>query len=69
MSCPRFPAVARATTAAPFAEIFARYNHDFYQIDPHLFSPAVVCLVNLDTGRSFRAGQLDYDTLNASFGS
>ena len=31
---------ARATTARPFAEIFKRFNGDFYAIDPMLFSPA-----------------------------
>jgi methenyltetrahydromethanopterin cyclohydrolase len=51
----------------PFAKIFARYHHDFYQIDPHLFSPAQVSLVNLDTGRSFSAGQIDSGLLTASF--
>ena len=40
----------------PFAAIFERSGKDFYKIDPHLFSPAVVTLANLDTGRSFRFG-------------
>jgi methenyltetrahydromethanopterin cyclohydrolase len=53
----------------PFAEIFARYQHDFYQIDPHLFSPAEVCLINLDSGRTFRAGEVNHDVLAASFRS
>jgi methenyltetrahydromethanopterin cyclohydrolase len=53
----------------PFAKIFARYDHDFYRIDPHLFSPAQVTLVNLDSGHSFAAGHVDERILAASFGS
>ncbi len=66
---PRVPSCGSADYGSPFAEVFARYHHDFYQIDPHLFSPAAICFVNLDTGRSFRAGQVDDAILEASFGS
>ena len=63
----RIPSASSRDYGEPFAQIFARYHHDFYQIDPHLFSPAAVCLVNLDTGRSFRAGQLNLEILASSF--
>ena len=66
---PRIPSCASPDYGAPFAEVFARYNHDFYQIDPHLFSPAEVCLINLDTGHSFRAGRVKHETLDVSFRS
>ena len=42
-----------------FAEIFARYNHDFYQIDPLLFSPAQVFVTALDTGETFTSGAIN----------
>lgn len=64
---PRIPADSSADYGAPFAEIFARYDRDFYRIDPLLFSPATVRLVNLDTGRSFRYGATNADVLHRSF--
>lgn len=51
----------------PFAEIFQHYDHDFFQIDPMLFSPASVMVNNIMTGRSFSAGSVDSDLLHASF--
>ena len=53
------PSSASKDYGRPFAEIFAGYDHDFYKIDPHLFSPAVVTFVNIDTGNSFRFGKFD----------
>lgn len=66
---PKVPSSASPDFGAPFAEIFARYNKDFYAIDPHLFSPAVVTFVNLDTGRSFRFGRTLPDVIRKSFGA
>ena len=36
---PKVPSSGSKDHGAPFAEIFARYNQDFYKIDPMLFSP------------------------------
>lgn len=52
---------------APFGEIFKRYDGDFYKIDPKLFSPAKVSLVNLQSGRTFTAGEFREDVLRQSF--
>ena len=52
----------------PFAEIFKAVNMDFYQIDPMLFSPAMVNITNLETGNSFVGGALNEALLNQSFG-
>ena len=62
------PSSHSADHGRPFKDIFASYDYDFYKIDRHLFSPAVVTLVNLDTGNSFRFGHLEPDVLNQSFG-
>lgn len=51
----------------PFAETFAEVGGDFYKIDPLLFSPALVTVSNIETGRSFHAGKLDPDIVDASF--
>jgi methenyltetrahydromethanopterin cyclohydrolase len=66
---PGVPSSASPDHGEPFGEIFKRYDHDFYKIDPSLFSPAVVTLANLDTGNSFRFGRLLPEVLHRSFGS
>lgn len=53
----------------PFAEIFKEYNYDFFKVDPMLFSPARVIVTAVETGQSFRAGALDDELLERSFGS
>lgn len=64
---PKVPSSASPDHGAPFAEIFRRYDMDFYKIDPHLFSPAVVCLQNVRTGRSFTFGRAEPGVLVRSF--
>ena len=63
----RVPSSASKDYGRPFGELFASYNNDFYRIDPHLFSPAVIEFINLDTGHRFSAGELRADILEASF--
>lgn len=63
----RVPSSASPDHGRPFAEIFDHYERDFYRIDPLLFSPAEVQLVNLDTGRMHRFGQPQPATLETSF--
>lgn len=62
------PSSASKDYGRPFAEVFVSYDHVFYKIDPHLFSPAVVTFVNIETGNSFRFGKFDHDVLARSFG-
>jgi methenyltetrahydromethanopterin cyclohydrolase len=64
---PRIPSGASPDHGQPFAAIFERAGRDFYKIDPHLFSPAVVTLANLDTGRSFRFGHTLPRVIHESF--
>jgi methenyltetrahydromethanopterin cyclohydrolase len=52
----------------PFAEVFKEYNYDFFKVDPMLFSPALVTVTVVDSGLSFRSGQLDETLLERSFG-
>src|SRR5262249_18374313 len=54
---PRIPSSASHDFGEPFAAIFERYGRDFYKIDPLLFSPAVVTLMNLTSGKPHRFGQ------------
>lgn len=65
---PQVPSNSSNDYGQPFSTIFERYNRDFYKIDPHLFSPAVITLSNVDTGHSFRFGQTNPRVLADSFG-
>jgi methenyltetrahydromethanopterin cyclohydrolase len=64
---PRVPSSASADYGAPFAAVFERYQHDFYKIDPMLFSPAEVVFCNAKTGRSFSFGRPKAEVLWQSF--
>jgi methenyltetrahydromethanopterin cyclohydrolase len=64
---PRVPSSSSRDHGEPFAAIFARYNHDFYAVDPLLFSPAEVVFQNLQTGRSHAFGRLEPEVLARSF--
>ena len=65
----RIPSSSSADHGRPFAKIFADYDHDFYKVDPSLFSPAVVAIHNLRTGRSFKSGTILPEILKESFGT
>jgi methenyltetrahydromethanopterin cyclohydrolase len=60
------PASGSRDYGTPFYEIFQRYGGDFYKIDPLLFSPAEVWLTSTETGRTFHAGRLNPEVLEAS---
>ncbi len=64
---PQVPSSSSRDYGEPFAAIFARYNNDFYAVDPHLFSPAEVVFQNIETGRVHAFGQLDPGVLIRSF--
>jgi methenyltetrahydromethanopterin cyclohydrolase len=52
----------------PFSKIFQTFKGDFYKIDPMLFSPAVAIVTAVETGETFRAGEVNESALEASFG-
>jgi methenyltetrahydromethanopterin cyclohydrolase len=62
------PSRASRDFGAPFAEIFKRFEGDFYAIDPMLFSPAEVVVIAIESGESFHAGAMHHKLLYASFG-
>jgi methenyltetrahydromethanopterin cyclohydrolase len=62
----KVPASASRDYGTPFYEIFQRYEGDFYKIDPLLFSPAEVWLTSTESGRTFHAGRLNPEVLEAS---
>lgn len=64
---PSVPSNSSKDYGSPFSEIFARYNNDFYRIDPMLFSPGFIVFVNIDTGKRHEFGRLAPDVLAKSF--
>jgi methenyltetrahydromethanopterin cyclohydrolase len=65
---PQVPSSSSRDHGEPFAAIFARYNNDFYAVDPHLFSPAEVVFQNVDTGKMHAFGRVEPAVLARSFG-
>ncbi len=63
----KVPSSASPDHGTPFADIFARYNHDFYKIDPMLFSPAQIVFNNLKSGQSHVFGKIAPEVLHESF--
>ena len=64
---PGIPSCSSPDHGQPFGRIFEQYNRDFYRIDPLLFSPALVTLINLNSGRTHRFGQLCPEVIQQSF--
>jgi len=64
---PKVPSCSSSAFGEPFAAIFEAAGRDFYQIDASLFSPAVITFVNVETGRSYRFGEVRPDILARSF--
>jgi methenyltetrahydromethanopterin cyclohydrolase len=64
----KLPSSTSRDYGRPFAEIFKAYKGDFYKIDGSLFSPAEALVTAVETGETFRAGGVNEELLNASFG-
>lgn len=63
----KVPASASPNYGQLFSTVIDK-NKDFYDIDPQIFSPAEIWITNLKTGRSFHAGTVRPELLQASFG-
>lgn len=64
---PKIPSNSSHDYGRPFSEVFEQYNRDFYKIDPLLFSPAAVTLMNLASGTSFTFGEVNSEVIAKSF--
>lgn len=61
------PSGASTDHGQPFAKIFQQYDYDFYKVDPMLFSPAIVTIHNLRSGRTWTRGSIATEILRQSF--
>ncbi len=64
---PKLPSDSSSDYGQSFSELFDRYERDFYKLDPQLFSPALVRLINVESGRTHQFGQLAPDLCTRSF--
>jgi methenyltetrahydromethanopterin cyclohydrolase len=63
----KLPSSSSRDYGKPFGVLFKEYGHDFYKVDPLLFSPAVVSLQNIETGKTHTFGKINEAILAASF--
>ncbi len=63
----KLPSSASDAFGTPFKDLLKAADWNFYEIDPMLFSPAVVALTGSDSGRTFHGGSLAPDVLERSF--
>jgi methenyltetrahydromethanopterin cyclohydrolase len=65
---PKVPSSSAGGYGKPFIDIFREADHDFYKIDPMLFSPAEIAFHNIETGSMFCFGEIAPPILRKSFG-
>jgi methenyltetrahydromethanopterin cyclohydrolase len=65
----KVPSQSSGDWGQPFAQLFKKYEYDFYKVDPGLFSPAEVVISNLATGNNWIYGKVRPDVIQASFGA
>ena len=63
----RITSSASPTYGQSFIDIYETYGRDFYNIPKEVHSPAVAHINNLISGRTFSAGEINYDVLQHSF--
>jgi methenyltetrahydromethanopterin cyclohydrolase len=59
---------ALAAKSPKFLDIFKEAGFDFYKIDNNIFAPAVVSINNVNTGTTFKAGNIDVEVIKSSLG-
>jgi len=60
------PSSSSGNYGKPFYETFVEAGRDFHKIDPGLFSPALIMVSDLRTGRTLKAGRIDAALLKRS---
>jgi methenyltetrahydromethanopterin cyclohydrolase len=62
------PSMQSKDYGKPFLQIFKEADRDFYKIDHNLFAPAMLMINNVNTGRIFKAGEINPKVLAKSLG-
>ena len=62
------PSCSSSDYGRPFKELFKAAGSDFYKLDPGLFSPAVVNVNVVKSGKVISAGRINVEVLKKSFG-
>ncbi|MHA1339375.1 MAG: methenyltetrahydromethanopterin cyclohydrolase [Promethearchaeota archaeon] len=60
------PSSSSSSYGKPFAQVFKEAGGDFYKIDPGMFAPAKISVLNRETGNYFEAGKLNPEVLDFS---
>jgi methenyltetrahydromethanopterin cyclohydrolase len=60
------PSSASPSYGKPFYETLQDVGGDFYKVDPGLFAPAQITIINRTTGNIFTEGKLNPEKLNFS---
>lgn len=64
----QLPSSASDGYGKPFFDVFKEAEFDFYKIDKGMFAPAEVVINDLRTGEIFKAGYVNNELLQKSFG-
>jgi methenyltetrahydromethanopterin cyclohydrolase len=64
----KVPSAISEQYGQPFYDLFKSVGFDFYKVDPLLFSPAEITINHIETGKIYRAGQLNPEVLARSLG-
>jgi methenyltetrahydromethanopterin cyclohydrolase len=64
---PRAVSGASPAAGAPFLQLFEQAGRDFYALDPALFAPATLDMLDRETGRRRSFGRLEPEIVAASF--
>jgi len=60
------PSSSSGNYGKPFYDTFVEAGRDFHKIDPGLFSPAMIMVSDLRTGKTLKAGRIDAALLKRS---
>ncbi len=64
---PRVVTAASRIGGKSFSQLYREADYDFHAIPADMHTPAILHMTNLSSGRTFSAGQFDYDVLRSSF--
>ncbi len=64
---PKVVTAASRIGGRSFSQLYREANYDFHAIPADMHTPAILHMTNLASGRTYSAGQFDYEALTRSF--